>query len=219
MIVSTCESIFCSISWMTRPSWSFHRKKICSECDSHVYDTTTFRPDVSRLSHPPTRTTRDDCNKTPIVILSKPRKPSNTAGSWLPFRGRPVRLAAKYLLESKRIIIIIKCIATPHFIICSGIEARQSLVGGFMDMDKWQQIVAPPTVIHTFACTLLTLHAVQLHWLHCIQEQEDETLKIAREMSRHWCFSYLFMMKQGQGRAEINLVYDGVTSRTITWDN
>lgn len=88
-----------------------------------------------------------------IVILGLPQKPSNTAGSWLPFRGRQAGRrpsiygkAEEYVIPT---IIIIKCITptteipVPAFFICSGTWTILS----------WQQIVAPSTMIHTFACT------------------------------------------------------------------
>lgn len=141
-----------------------HRQEedLCNvEYDSpsnNVYDSQySLRPDVSRLNQPPTHKTTQPAliatRQYIIVILGLPQKPSNTAGSWLPFRGRQAGRrpsiygkAEEYVIPT---IIIIKCITStteipvPAFFICSGTWTILS----------WQQIVAPSTMIHTFACT------------------------------------------------------------------
>lgn len=106
----------------------------CIECDSpsnNVYDSQySLRPDVSRLNQPTTHKTTQPAliatRQYIIVILGLPQKPSNTAGSWLPFRGRQAGRrpsiygkAEEYVIPT---IIIIKCITptteipSPHFL-------------------------------------------------------------------------------------------------------
>lgn len=141
-----------------------HRQEedLCNvECDSpsnNVYDSQySLRSDVSRLNQPPTHNspTRADCNKTIYNCNSgAATKTVQHSRILTSFSRQAGRQADGQVFTGKQknnipTIIIIKCITptteipVPAFFICSGTWTILS----------WQQIVAPSTMIHTFACT------------------------------------------------------------------